>query len=108
LGGRSDVTGTARSFAQPTTEGLDISWKWDLEYAGIIESSTSQFQDAGLSDALGNPALSEDGKSVPMTFGRNWVKPGTVVRASIDGVIFSDADATEQNVSFRSTGYFTD
>lgn len=108
LGGRSDVTGTARSFAQPTTDDLDISWKWGLEYAVIIESSTAQYEDGGLNDALGNPALSEDGKSVPMAFGRNWVKAGTTVRGSIDGIIYGDGDTAQQNVSYRSTGYFVD
>lgn len=101
LGGRPDTSGIERFFSQPATENIDITWHWELEYAVILDSATDEIE--GLTDALGNPTLSQDGQETEATFGRTWVAAGTSIKAAIDGIILPDG--TEQNVSFRSTGY---
>lgn len=102
-GGRLDASGTALFFSQPKTENIEVSWKWELEHAVIIDSATGAYE--GLNDALGNLTMSADGVAQGITTGRQWVPAGTSVKAAIDGIVFAEGEGDRRDVSFRSTGY---
>jgi len=82
-GQRTDTGGNAaRNFTQAKTDDLRIEWLWELEYAVSLDAN-----DPNLTAATANLNFTGDGSQQSAGFGKFWVKAGTQVSATLDGII---------------------
>ena len=83
------IQGVERFFKKTITDPITIIWKWELEYAVVIDSAT----------AKGGP-----GNAVPVV-GRSWVKKDTQFTAEVDSQVVDESDSG--GVRFAIQGYET-
>ena len=105
VGANPSSLGTAQFFSQPLSDDIDVTWRWDLEYALIIQSATSELTSSGGSLAgsppLGDPTINGENAKV----GKHWIPAGNLTRTAIDALI---DDATAQEAipeRFETRGY---
>ncbi len=79
------VQGVERFFERTITRDLKVIWKWEIDYALIVDSATGE---SGFGDPM--PAI-----------GRTWLPKDTEIAPSIDSVVESEGDGFR----FRTAGY---
>ena len=96
-GGAVELAGN-NTFVETLTTNITVVWLWELDYAVILESATSEID--GLEPWLGNPTLNGSATTID----KHWVAANTLVSAAIDGIITPD-NSTEQDTRYSTRGY---
>ncbi|MGI9244346.1 MAG: LamG-like jellyroll fold domain-containing protein, partial [Verrucomicrobiales bacterium] len=92
--------GSDTFFSQPLTDDMNVTWKWEEEYALIIQSATADLTEAD-APVLGEPTVN----GAPSKVGKHWIPAGTLVRTAIDALINDETQGTAIPERFETRGY---
>ena len=102
--GATDIQGTDRFFEIPLTESITVEWKWELEYAVVVDSATEGIE--GLDPSLGTPVVNGAPIESQNRVGKHWVVRNTLVSTAIDGILDNTSSgASGSGIRFSMKDY---
>ncbi|WOO41007.1 LamG domain-containing protein [Rubellicoccus peritrichatus] len=89
-----------RSFDYTLSDGIDVEWTWELEYAVIIDFETGDLE---VGPDTGDPSIQIAGNANGF-IGRNWVSGNGAISTSVDSSVLVGTN-NDPNVRLTAIGY---